>query len=113
MQITLIRHGSTAGNALKQYIGTTDESLSEEGRLQAAAAGGDKAQNDNAENIHVFSDAHNGTGHRKGNGAQVFHPSQDGVKMRHVFPSKSNIPRNITMDGQSRQSLRCFFLWKR
>ena len=42
MQITLIRHGSTAGNALKQYIGTTDESLSEEGRLQAAAAGGDR-----------------------------------------------------------------------
>ena len=42
MQIILIRHGSTAGNALKQYIGTTDESLSEEGRLQAAAAGGDR-----------------------------------------------------------------------
>ena len=42
MQIILIRHGSTSGNALKQYIGTTDESLSDEGRLQAVAAGGDK-----------------------------------------------------------------------
>lgn len=43
MQIILIRHGSTSGNALKQYIGTTDENLSDEGRLQAAEAGEDRS----------------------------------------------------------------------
>lgn len=37
MQITLIRHGQTPGNALHRYIGSTDEPLSEEARQQMAA----------------------------------------------------------------------------
>ena len=41
MQIILIRHGSTEGNALKQYIGTTDEPLSALGIEQVRAAGRD------------------------------------------------------------------------
>lgn len=32
IKIYLIRHGQTPGNKLQRYIGTTDESLSEEGR---------------------------------------------------------------------------------
>jgi alpha-ribazole phosphatase len=32
MHILLIRHGRTKGNSEKRYIGTTDESLSEEGK---------------------------------------------------------------------------------
>lgn len=32
MNITLIRHGKTAGNLEKRYIGTTDEPLCDEGR---------------------------------------------------------------------------------
>lgn len=31
MQIVLIRHGQTPGNALRRYIGRTDEPLSAEG----------------------------------------------------------------------------------
>ena len=41
MKITLIRHGSTDGNALKRYIGSTDEPLSDLGREQVIAAGAD------------------------------------------------------------------------
>ncbi|MCF0121219.1 MAG: histidine phosphatase family protein [Oscillospiraceae bacterium] len=37
MQITLIRHGSTEGNALRRYIGTTDEPLSAAGIAEAEA----------------------------------------------------------------------------
>jgi alpha-ribazole phosphatase len=37
MKITFIRHGKTAGNIAKLYIGRTDESLCEEGRADAAA----------------------------------------------------------------------------
>ena len=32
MKVIFIRHGQTPGNAKKQYIGSTDESLSEEGK---------------------------------------------------------------------------------
>ncbi|HWR23802.1 MAG TPA: histidine phosphatase family protein [Feifaniaceae bacterium] len=35
--VYLVRHGMTAGNKEKRYIGRTDEPLSEEGKLQAAA----------------------------------------------------------------------------
>lgn len=35
--VLLIRHGMTAGNREKRYVGRTDEPLSEEGKLQAAA----------------------------------------------------------------------------
>ena len=31
-EICLVRHGETAGNALKRYIGVTDEPLTEEGK---------------------------------------------------------------------------------
>ena len=41
MQVTLIRHGQTAGNVLHRYIGRTDEPLSEEGAALAAAKGSD------------------------------------------------------------------------
>ena len=41
MKIVLIRHGSTDGNALKRYIGSTDEPLSEAGRAQVCDAGVD------------------------------------------------------------------------
>ena len=34
MKIYLIRHGATAGNAEKRYIGRTDEPLSEQGRAE-------------------------------------------------------------------------------
>ena len=33
-EILLLRHGKTPGNALRQYIGRTDESLSPEGRTE-------------------------------------------------------------------------------
>ena len=33
-EILLLRHGKTPGNALRQYIGSTDESLSPEGRAE-------------------------------------------------------------------------------
>lgn len=36
MQVTLIRHGQTPGNALHRYIGRTDEPLSSEGAALAA-----------------------------------------------------------------------------
>lgn len=32
MKIVLVRHGETPGNREKRYVGTTDESLTEEGR---------------------------------------------------------------------------------
>ncbi len=35
--VLLIRHGMTAGNREKRYVGRTDEPLCEEGRTQAAA----------------------------------------------------------------------------
>lgn len=35
-EILLLRHGKTPGNALRQYIGATDESLSDEGRAGLA-----------------------------------------------------------------------------
>ena len=35
-EILLLRHGKTPGNALRQYIGSTDESLSPEGRAELA-----------------------------------------------------------------------------
>lgn len=41
MNVILIRHGATAGNALRRYIGRTDEPLSAEGIRQAKAAGND------------------------------------------------------------------------
>lgn len=34
IEISLIRHGMTEGNKFRRYIGVTDESLCEEGRLQ-------------------------------------------------------------------------------
>ena len=34
-EIILIRHGATAGNLERRYIGRTDEPLCEQGRLQA------------------------------------------------------------------------------
>ena len=40
MKIFLIRHGMTPGNALRRYIGKTDDPLSEEGARAARAAGG-------------------------------------------------------------------------
>ena len=39
MQIYLIRHGQTAGNALRRYIGSTDQPLTPEGMEGAKAAG--------------------------------------------------------------------------
>ena len=39
MQIYLIRHGQTAGNALRRYIGSTDQPLTPEGAEGAKAAG--------------------------------------------------------------------------
>ncbi len=41
MQITLIRHGMTPGNAKRQYIGRTDEPLSEVGAQRIEALGSD------------------------------------------------------------------------
>ena len=35
MEIVLIRHGATAGNIEKRYIGTTDEPLCDTGMVQA------------------------------------------------------------------------------
>lgn len=43
MQVTLIRHGQTPGNALHRYIGRTDEPLSPEGEVLAAGAGADRS----------------------------------------------------------------------
>jgi alpha-ribazole phosphatase len=39
IEILFIRHGATKGNALKRYIGTTDESLSQEGAAKLKASG--------------------------------------------------------------------------
>ena len=39
MQIYLIRHGQTAGNALRRYIGSTNQPLTPEGAEGAKAAG--------------------------------------------------------------------------
>jgi alpha-ribazole phosphatase len=45
MRIYLIRHGMTPGNALRRYIGKTDDPLSEEGvRLAKASGGSEKLQ---------------------------------------------------------------------
>lgn len=44
MQVTLIRHGQTPGNALRRYIGRTDEPLSEQGAALCAQCGGDTAR---------------------------------------------------------------------
>lgn len=41
MQVTLIRHGKTAGNAELRYIGSTDEPLSSEGIALVGQAGAD------------------------------------------------------------------------
>lgn len=41
MQVILIRHGMTAGNALGRYIGRTDEPLSPEGIILAQQTGSD------------------------------------------------------------------------
>lgn len=41
MQVTLIRHGQTAGNTALRYIGRTDEPLCAEGIAHARTAGGD------------------------------------------------------------------------
>lgn len=43
MQIYLIRHGRTAGNALRRYIGSTDQPLTPEGVEGAKAAGARKS----------------------------------------------------------------------
>lgn len=43
MQVMLIRHGQTAGNARRRYIGRTDEPLSPEGIALSEAAGRDPA----------------------------------------------------------------------
>lgn len=40
MQLVLIRHGQTAGNALRRYIGATDQPLTETGAAQARKLGG-------------------------------------------------------------------------
>lgn len=39
MEFILIRHGQTPGNGEKRYVGIIDQPLSEQGRLQARAAG--------------------------------------------------------------------------
>ena len=39
MELVLIRHGQTPGNALHRYVGALDQPLSENGRAQARAAG--------------------------------------------------------------------------
>lgn len=41
MQVTLIRHGQTSGNALRRYIGSTDEPLSAQGAALCAQCGAD------------------------------------------------------------------------
>lgn len=43
MQVILIRHSMTPGNALRRYLGRTDEPLSDVGVALAAAAGSDPA----------------------------------------------------------------------
>lgn len=40
MRLVLIRHGQTAGNALRRYIGATDQPLTDAGAAQARALGG-------------------------------------------------------------------------
>lgn len=40
MQLVLIRHGQTAGNAMRRYIGATDQPLTETGAAQARELGG-------------------------------------------------------------------------
>lgn len=44
MQVILLRHGATAGNALRRYIGRTDQPLSPEGEAGARLAGCDPAR---------------------------------------------------------------------
>ena len=39
MELVLLRHGQTQGNAAKRYVGAIDEPLSEAGRAEARAAG--------------------------------------------------------------------------
>ncbi|HAM15133.1 MAG TPA: histidine phosphatase family protein [Eggerthellaceae bacterium] len=39
MELIIIRHGQTPGNALRQYVGAVDQPLSETGRAEARAAG--------------------------------------------------------------------------
>lgn len=39
MELTVIRHGQTPGNAARRYVGAIDEPLSAEGRRQAQEAG--------------------------------------------------------------------------
>lgn len=39
MRLVLIRHGQTAGNALRRYIGATDQPLTDAGAAQARALG--------------------------------------------------------------------------
>jgi len=41
VKVLLVRHGETPGNALRRYIGRTDEPLSAQGAEKARAAGGD------------------------------------------------------------------------
>ncbi len=43
MTVYLVRHGMTAGNALRRYIGRTDEPLCPEGAAAARAAGEDRS----------------------------------------------------------------------
>ncbi len=40
MRVLLLRHGKTPGNAVRRYIGRTDEPLSEAGAAEARALGG-------------------------------------------------------------------------
>lgn len=40
MRLVLIRHGQTAGNALRRYIGATDQPLTDAGAAQARTLGG-------------------------------------------------------------------------
>ncbi len=44
MELYLLRHGRTAGNAAGRYIGRTDEPLSPEGRARAEALGADAGE---------------------------------------------------------------------
>jgi alpha-ribazole phosphatase len=39
MELIIVRHGETPGNAQRRYVGALDQPLSERGRQQAAAAG--------------------------------------------------------------------------
>ena len=39
MELVLIRHGQTPGNAARQYVGALDQPVSEKGREEARDAG--------------------------------------------------------------------------